>query len=69
MSDAQEQLGRILVQRRYLTEDELTAHKAAAEASGSPLAQVLVDRMPNGRSTLPMLSYRLKSEFSFSAKY
>ena len=52
MNQASEQLGRILVDQSLLTEEELAAHIAAAEAAGRPLAQVLAERLPDGRRTV-----------------
>ncbi|MFH2071309.1 MAG: PilT/PilU family type 4a pilus ATPase [Actinomycetota bacterium] len=52
MNEASEQLGRILVDRNILTEDQLSHHVAAAEAAGSPLAHVLAERLPDGRATV-----------------
>jgi len=52
MNEASEQLGRILVERSILTEDQLSRHVAAAESSGSPLADVLAEQLPDGKATV-----------------
>ena len=52
MSEASEQLGRILVERRFISADDLSHLSAEAESTGTPLAHVLAERLPNGRATV-----------------
>jgi len=52
MNEASEQLGRILVDRSILTEDELSRHIAAAESTGSPQAHVMAEQLPDGGATV-----------------
>jgi len=52
MNEASEQLGRILVDRRILTKDDLSRHAAVAEAEGTPLAHVLAEILPDGKATV-----------------
>ncbi|MCB2223589.1 MAG: PilT/PilU family type 4a pilus ATPase [Actinobacteria bacterium] len=52
MTQAAEQLGKILVERNVLSADDLARHAAAAAETGAPLAQVLAERLPAGRETV-----------------
>lgn len=52
MSEASDQLGRILVDRNILSEDELSRHVADARAAGASLAHVLAERLPDGKGTV-----------------
>jgi twitching motility protein PilT len=52
MSEASDQLGRILVDRSILTEAELVLHLATAETQGRTLAAVLAENLPDGRATV-----------------
>lgn len=52
MNEVTRQLGRILVDRHLLTEEELAQHAAMAEATGTPLPTVLAEQLPDGRETV-----------------
>jgi len=52
MNEVAQQLGRVLVERHLLTDEELAAHVATAEATGTPLPAILAKQLPNGRETV-----------------
>ena len=52
MSEASDQLGRILVDRSILTEAELALHLTTADTQGRALANVLAESLPDGRATV-----------------